>query len=684
MSDQTLLLIDPNAQNLSVMEIHLRKHGYEVVTAESYDRAIQLISISPPDLIISEYELGFGKNAKDLCTQLKSETASKSTPFMIITDHEAKRMDCLSAGADDVLVKPIYMAELKDRAELLLQRKRRVGLEQGGGQRFFGRLEEMGLLDLLQVIDVSKRSGKLTIEHKAATGALWFQEGVLHDAEMGHLKGKDALHRLFTWEFGQYEFDFKAPARPNVLNTALEVIRADGLKHIDQWNKMCEQLPPLETIFRHDPAVLADRAEPLDRLLKRLITRFDGQKNTLEIINASPEPDLDVLQGLTLLYFEGLIYEMREVINQSESPEPVFIDPQGNAPPVTRDDEFDESMSFPMDDDEILPPPVDLHGEAEQDIIPEEGQDLLAELYAAPSEVDAGDFNPPPLPSDLQEDEEQADDAYSTLFGIDGAFDYAEEEAAFFEEDKEEENPFSGALPPTEVSGSARAFWGLLIASIAIGVAFYMQDRVMPLELSQRFENVRGWQVFQLSERDEFYRTKPVSDEWEIEVSSSSMMLTQISNPSDTSSSEPSRPVSAKSKRKIDDLLKKALSLKSQGGDAKWKEASKLVEQALGLQPKNPLALLLLASLHMELGEPREALVRLKALWLINPNYGNTKIGGLWGPGVVYTALGNTLQELKNNQEAVKYYEDYLRAYPSGPQSAEIRRLVRELKNRGL
>ena len=94
---------------------------------------------------------------------------------MMITDHESKRVDCLTAGADDVLVRPVYMAELKDRAEILLQKRKRKGMEQGAGNRFFGRLEEMGLLDLLQVIEVSKRSGRLQIEHRGQSGYCGFK-----------------------------------------------------------------------------------------------------------------------------------------------------------------------------------------------------------------------------------------------------------------------------------------------------------------------------------------------------------------------------------------------------------------------------------------------------------------------------------------------------------------------------
>ena len=70
----------------------------------------------------------------------------------------------------------------------------------------------------------------------------------------------------------------------------------------------CVNTPSLETIF--DPAVINDRPEPLSKLLKNQSIVLTGDKLP-EVINISNEDDLKVLQGLTQLYFEGLIYETR-------------------------------------------------------------------------------------------------------------------------------------------------------------------------------------------------------------------------------------------------------------------------------------------------------------------------------------------------------------------------------------
>lgn len=698
MAEQTLLLIDPNQQNLNSMEVQLRKYGYEVAIATTVDRAIQLIAISPPDLIVSELNLGV-ESAIDLCQRLKSEVATQATPFMMITDHESKRVECLTAGADDVLVRPVYMAELKDRAELLLQKRKRKGMEQGAGNRFFGRLEEMGLLDLLQVIEVSKRSGCLSIEHRGQSGSLWFQEGVLHDAELSHMKGREALNRLLTWEYGQYEFDFKAAPRPNRIQSSLADLRSVGLKHVDQWNKMCEQLPPLETIFRADPAVVEDRAEPLSKLLKALLERFDGRKTAIEVINLSPEDDLDVLQSLTELYFEGLIYEVREILQEDSAPEPVFLDPQGSSEAPSEDQFFEiedkgqaDEADFdipPVIDEDLLPPPV---ADINEDEIPEEGQDLLAELYSAPTNGEDLDFTPPPVPTDLPEDTDQADETYSTLFGLDGAFDYDEEEEDFFNGGLDETaDPFGGeSLEKQPMSSSAKMFWGLLIATIIAGVAFAMQDRVKPIELIDSAAAHANWHRLELNELPEVYTTNPISESWEIEVKNSASFMSDIAQevgiaPTvgvvSSKTNAKGRKLKKQDKKRVAKLLKEAQDLKNKGGDSNWRKAAQLADQALALQPSNLYGLLLSASVHMELGQDRDALSRLQKLMQLDPNYGNTKVGGpLYESGVIYPLIGNALQSLGKKSEALKFYEDYLRKFSSGKQAQEIRNVVQTLK----
>ena len=246
MAQQTILLIDPDKHNLGVMEVQLRKYNYLVRSTDHMQGALQNIQIDTPDLIICEIDLKTDSGL-DFCAQLKSQTEYQAIPIIFLGSRIEDKTEALSQGADDFLLKPVYMGELKDRIEILLQKKQRLGLEQGDGNRFFGRLEEMALLDLLQIIDVSKRSGQLKIEHKGRQGNLWFKDGILLDSKMDHLDNVDAIYRLLTWDFGQYEFDFTPPTQSQKIKQSIAEVKSEGMTRLAQWNSMCEQLPSMET-----------------------------------------------------------------------------------------------------------------------------------------------------------------------------------------------------------------------------------------------------------------------------------------------------------------------------------------------------------------------------------------------------------------------------------------------------
>ena len=114
-------------------------------------------------------------------TASRSSKRSASAPSGRTSRSSSCRATCrsrarssgLERGVEDYLTKPIYIKEIIARVNLVLQRKQRAGLEAQGARagktRFTGSLADMGLVDLLQTIDNSKKSGVLylTLRHAA-------------------------------------------------------------------------------------------------------------------------------------------------------------------------------------------------------------------------------------------------------------------------------------------------------------------------------------------------------------------------------------------------------------------------------------------------------------------------------------------------------------------------------------
>lgn len=128
-----VLIVDDEPRYLRLLEANLRTEGYEVVTAQDGQQAVDVFSAQPIDLVLLDIMMprldGFG------ATQRIREFSS--VPIIILTakGEEQDRVRGLDLGADDYLVKPFSATELLARVRAVL---RRAQLPSESGQaRFF-------------------------------------------------------------------------------------------------------------------------------------------------------------------------------------------------------------------------------------------------------------------------------------------------------------------------------------------------------------------------------------------------------------------------------------------------------------------------------------------------------------------------------------------------------------------
>jgi|GEM_PF-1849731 len=719
MAKQSILLIDPNQRSLSVMEPSLRKFGYEVQCALSQAQAESFIQLSAPDLIVSEVALRDGGAGDEagvaLCRALKANPATADVPFVVVTDREEAKVRALSAGAEIFLLKPVYMGELKSVIEAALQRRQRQGLEQSTGERFFGRLEEMGLFDLLQVIDVSRRSGELSIEHRGQRGQLWFKDGELLDAEMGHLRGVDAIYRLLTWEFGQYEFDFNAPARPKQIKRSVGEVREEGLRRLEQWNQMCDQLPSLDTVFRVDRGAVSDRGEPLTAEMSAILSLFNGRRTTQEVIDAAALSDLASLRALTELYFEGVIHEVREARAPQASTEAAFVEAGAHRGPVelagataravggvaavdfggdrsraAADEDSGEPFDLlgdlrdlrdappppPAAPSDAEPPPLtaDLKDAPYQDDA--ESQELLADLYASVT----GPQVPPPVPSTPQEPlSRETYNTYSDLFGSDYTFDDSEQDFFSQQRPRDTEVPLKPERAPA--SGAARFGLFLIALIVAAILAIIFRDKVKPIRITQTTSDRAVWyEEGKLSLRAPHYALPELAVDWRIERAEAAAADLGAQLAADLGGAPKGREVNSQEKRRVSGLLKEAQDLYAKGGDVGWGRAAQLADQALELDPNSAHVLLLCGAIYSELGQDETAVKRLERLMRVDAQYGNASINPSYQRGIVYVLLGSAYQNTRQAEKALKLYEEYLRVFPEGNLADDVRKLINTIK----
>src|SRR5262250_2310345 len=310
MAKQHLLLVDGDPKSLRVMEVSLKKAGFSVTTATDGKDALQKIQISPPDLVLSDTRLS-ELDGFELCRRLKDDERLRHIPFVFLTSQKAVEFKVrgLEMGGEDYLTKPIYIKEIVTRARMILQKAEKERFERRetrGG--FTGSLSDLGVVDLVQTFEVGRKTGLIRLDGERS-GTIYFRDGRVIDAELGRLAGENAFYRMLNTFEGNFDVQFIAIDRAERIEVSTQGLLMEGMRRLDEWGRMLEQLPPLETVFEIDYRQLADRLSEIPDEVNGLLRLFDGRRSLARVVDDSDFEDLAALSIISKLYFEGLIRE---------------------------------------------------------------------------------------------------------------------------------------------------------------------------------------------------------------------------------------------------------------------------------------------------------------------------------------------------------------------------------------
>lgn len=115
-NEDKILIVEDEEDSRFIYERLLRKHGYNVKTAENGDEALKIIDEYKPKVILADWTMP-KLNGVELCNIVKNKEEYKLIYFILLTARTSlkDRVEGLDTGADDYLVKPIDNQELVAR-----------------------------------------------------------------------------------------------------------------------------------------------------------------------------------------------------------------------------------------------------------------------------------------------------------------------------------------------------------------------------------------------------------------------------------------------------------------------------------------------------------------------------------------------------------------------------------------
>ena len=116
-----VLVVDDDRAVREALRRALTLGGYEVQAAEDGEQALELIVQTLPDAVLLDLGLP-GIDGLEVCRRIRR--LGNRVPILIVTarDAVAERIGGLDVGADDYMIKPFDVGELKARVRALLRR----------------------------------------------------------------------------------------------------------------------------------------------------------------------------------------------------------------------------------------------------------------------------------------------------------------------------------------------------------------------------------------------------------------------------------------------------------------------------------------------------------------------------------------------------------------------------------
>src|SRR4249919_207342 len=121
----SLLVVDDDAFIARLLEIECTAAGYDVRTAGSGDRALELAQERCPDLILADVMMP-NMDGFELTRRLRMDERTAAAKVILLTARgmSADRLEGFAVGADDYVIKPFDTPELLARIGEVLARSR--------------------------------------------------------------------------------------------------------------------------------------------------------------------------------------------------------------------------------------------------------------------------------------------------------------------------------------------------------------------------------------------------------------------------------------------------------------------------------------------------------------------------------------------------------------------------------
>jgi DNA-binding response OmpR family regulator len=231
-----LLLVEDNPMVRTMLQGALEALATVTSAVDGADALIKAAS-DPPDVLVSDYRMP-GMDGRQLVETLKRQARTAGVSIILLATKAdiSEKLSGTEFAIDEFVEKPFFLKEATQRIKRVIDKialeKMAKAASSDGVLR--GSLLQMNVIDLVQSLEMGRKSCALTLTYQDDKCELYFSAGQVMHATYGAVSGDQAVFKVLRWTDGSFQiaFEGKTTQQTTTLNT--QGLLMEGLRLLDE------------------------------------------------------------------------------------------------------------------------------------------------------------------------------------------------------------------------------------------------------------------------------------------------------------------------------------------------------------------------------------------------------------------------------------------------------------------
>ncbi|HYE25128.1 MAG TPA: response regulator [Clostridia bacterium] len=238
-SDVHVLLVDDNPVVLDMLRNALEPLA-RVTPVGDAEQALAVAANNAPDLLITDFQMT-PMNGRELVQQVRSRPALSRLPVIMMASKadQNEKLGMMRDAVEDFVEKPFFLRDAVSRIKRVVDKiaLEKMTRDSAGEGIVRGTLVQMNAIDLLQSLELGRKSCKLTVTNGNDQCEMYFRDGLVTHAVFGAVIGDTAVYKTLMWEEGSWEIDFTASSSMQTTTRSTQGLLMEGLRLVDEANR---------------------------------------------------------------------------------------------------------------------------------------------------------------------------------------------------------------------------------------------------------------------------------------------------------------------------------------------------------------------------------------------------------------------------------------------------------------